>query len=60
MEMQVALLGAALTLLYLLPMIIAYCKHKRNADAICVLNVFLGWMVIGWIGALVWAMTHDA
>ena len=29
---------------------------KKNSGAIFVLNLFLGWTLIGWVGALIWAM----
>jgi hypothetical protein len=45
--------------LYWVPTIIACRKHKRNSTAICVLNFFFGWTVIGWFGALIWALTVD-
>src|SRR5436305_437114 len=46
-------------LIYFIPAIVG--KHKRNATAILVLNIFLGWTVIGWVVALVWACsTEDA
>ena len=32
---------------------------KRNQGAIFTLNLLLGWTIIGWIVALVWAMTKD-
>ena len=51
---------AILLALYFLPTIIAFSRHKRNAGAIGALNFFLGWTVIGWIGALIWSLTHDA
>lgn len=44
---------------YLLPSIIAACKHKKNATAIFALNCFLGWTVIGWIGSFIWALIND-
>ncbi|HEY0653531.1 MAG TPA: superinfection immunity protein [Chryseosolibacter sp.] len=34
-------------------------NHKRNAGAIWVLNIFLGWTLIGWVVALVWACTAE-
>jgi hypothetical protein len=34
-------------------------QSKRNAGAIFVLNLLLGWTVVGWVVALVWAMTVD-
>jgi hypothetical protein len=43
--------------LYFLPSFVGY--SKRNAGAIFVLNFFLGWTFIGWVAALVWAMTED-
>ena len=44
--------------LYFLPTVIGW--RKRNATAIFVLNLFLGWTFIGWIVALVWACTQDS
>jgi hypothetical protein len=44
-------------LIYFLPSLVA--RNKRNADAICILNLFLGWTLIGWVAALVWAATNE-
>jgi len=46
--------------MYFLPTIIALIKSKRDALAIFLLNFFLGWSVIGWFVALIWAAKHDA
>lgn len=46
--------------LYFLPSWFANRRHKRNATAIGVLNLLAGWTIIGWIAALVWALTEDA
>ena len=51
---------AALVLIYFIPATVARSRHKRNATAITVLNVFLGWTFVGWVVALVWACTEDA
>ena len=45
--------------LYFVPTIVAYKRHHRQTLAITVLNVVLGWTVLGWAGALVWACTSD-
>ena len=43
--------------IYFLPAFIG--RHKRNARAIFVLNLFLGWTFLGWVGTLVWALLRD-
>jgi len=45
--------------LYVLPMIVALCKKKKNAGAIIVLNIAAGWTFIGWFVALIWALCED-
>jgi hypothetical protein len=45
--------------MYFLPSIIALARSKRDLLAIFLLNLFLGWSVIGWIVALVWAAKGD-
>lgn len=45
--------------IYFSPAINAYSKKKRNRKAVLVLNFFLGWTLIGWVVALVWATTVD-
>jgi hypothetical protein len=50
------LLGA----LYLLPALIGQSRHHHQRVAIWVLNIFLGWTVLGWIASLVWASTATA
>ena len=46
--------------MYFLPSIIALARSKRDLLAIFLLNLFLGWSVVGWIVALIWAAKHDA
>ena len=43
--------------IYFLPTIIGW--NKRNATAILMLNLFLGWTFVGWVIELVWAFTND-
>ena len=47
------------TFTYFLPSIIALARSKRDLLAIFLLNFFLGWSVIGWVVALVWAAKSD-
>ncbi|HKT46640.1 MAG TPA: superinfection immunity protein [Candidatus Acidoferrales bacterium] len=46
-----------LFLLYFLPTILA--RHKADAFGIFLVNLFLGWTVIGWVVALIWACASD-
>ncbi|HYW90986.1 MAG TPA: superinfection immunity protein [Gammaproteobacteria bacterium] len=51
------IVGAFWFAAYLSPAIMAYVRHHQNEFAILVMNVLLGWTVLGWITALVWAAT---
>jgi hypothetical protein len=42
--------------LYFVPMGIAIARKHRNTGAIVALNMFLGWTMVGWVLALVWAL----
>lgn len=53
------ILTFALIIGYFLPTLIASHAKKRNTTAIALLNIFLGWSILGWIIALVWATTKD-
>jgi len=41
---------------YFLPAIIAAVRHTHNATGILLLNIFLGWTVVGWFIALIMAL----
>ena len=42
---------------YFLPAIVAGLNRHHNQTAIAVVNLFLGWTLIGWVAALAWACT---
>lgn len=50
---------ATLAAIYLAPTAIAILRSHKNAMAICALNLLTGWTAIGWIVAIVWAMTSN-
>jgi hypothetical protein len=58
--MSTILVAFLLLALYFLPWLCAQHKHKRNQASIFVLNLFLGWTLIGWVVALVWALSVDS
>lgn len=46
-------------LFYFGPTFVAAGREHRNAEAIFVLNLLLGWTLIGWVAALVWSLTAN-
>src|SRR5579871_6590603 len=44
---------------YFLPTIVAIARRKNSAVGVFLLNFFLGWTLIGWVGALIWALSSD-
>ena len=56
---KIALVLAALMLLsamYLAPTLVAVGRRAGHSPAIVILNILLGWSVIGWLAALVWSL----
>ena len=45
--------------LYFFPSVIAIVRKHRQAVAISILNLLLGWTCLFWIIALVWAFTNS-
>ena len=45
---------------YFLPFIIALVRSHTNKTAVFMLNMFLGWTLIGWVVALVWSFKNAA
>jgi len=60
MRLFFAILIIICTLFYLLPFAIAFNKRRANTGAIFALNFFLGWSLLGWVAALVWALKEEA
>ena len=58
-EVYVLFLIVMMLLLYPLPSIIAVVRRKRNRAAIIALNLLLGWSLLGWVVALVWALLRE-
>lgn len=50
-------LGAGGLALYLLPLLIASRKGHPYTTAITLINLVLGWTFLGWLGALIWAVS---
>ena len=46
-------------LIYFIPMFIANSRHVKNMDGIVLVTLFLGWTVLGWLIAVVWASSAE-
>jgi hypothetical protein len=44
-------------ILYFLPAVVASIRGHHNQGAIFALNLLLGWTLLGWVTAFVWACT---
>ena len=42
--------------LYFLPTLIEFLRQHKNKLAIFLLNLLLGWTVLGWVVSLVWSV----
>ena len=47
------------TLIYFLPSVIAFFRDRKNGCAIFALNLLGGWTFIGWLVALIWAISEE-
>ncbi|MBP1971139.1 multisubunit Na+/H+ antiporter MnhG subunit [Virgibacillus natechei] len=62
-ELLVLLIGLILILIavgvYFAPSIVAKVRKQTNFNSIFVLNLFLGWSLVGWVVSLVWAVKKE-
>lgn len=42
---------------YFMPTLVAVCRRHHNSGAIFLLNLLLGWTMLGWLIALIWSAT---
>jgi hypothetical protein len=56
-DLVVVVLVGCFLLLYALPALVASSRGHQQTMAITVLTLLLGWSLLGWIIALVWACT---
>lgn len=43
--------------IYLIPSIVAGFRNAKQSTGIVILNLLLGWTILGWIGSLIWAFS---
>ncbi len=44
---------------YFLPAVIALGRNHPNGIAISIVNLFLGWTLIGWVVAMAWSVSAE-
>lgn len=54
-----AILSIFSVLIYMIPTVVAYNRWHNKVFAIFLVNVCLGWTLLIWVGALVWALWND-
>ncbi len=54
---MLCLIGLVGLCVYFLPAIVASQRRHPNTIGIFILNLFLGWSVVGWVASLVWAVS---
>lgn len=52
------ILGIACFLIYFAPFSVSYWRNHPNKLPIFLVNLFLGWTLIGWFFALIWSTLH--
>jgi len=48
---------ALVIFMYFIPAFVA--RKKRSFGSVMVINLFLGWTIVGWVVALAWALKDD-
>lgn len=44
---------------YFVPVLVAVARRHRYVSAITLINALVGWTVLGWFGAMIWAVNKD-
>ncbi len=60
MEVMASAIITCSLLIYFAPAIVACKRGVSGSGIIFVLNVLIGWTVLGWMAMLIWAVAGDA
>uniref|UniRef100_A0AAU2VUL1 Superinfection immunity protein n=1 Tax=Streptomyces sp. NBC_00008 TaxID=2903610 RepID=A0AAU2VUL1_9ACTN len=60
LSIGVLLLIIVIVLAYFVPTVVAFARGVSNSGSILVLNLFLGWTLVGWVVALAMAARSTA
>ena len=59
MEEWLIVVGPLFLIAYFIPLFVAAGRKHRYIGAIGLINLVLGWTVLGWFGAIIWAVNRD-
>lgn len=59
MTAQAGIIAVVLIIVYFIPVVVASSRNHRSTGAIFLVNLLLGWSIIGWLWALIWASTGN-
>jgi len=57
--MGTVILGLIIVCIYFLPTVLANFNKHTKSDSIFIINLFLGWTLIGWVIALAWSVSEN-
>lgn len=57
--MEPGLLAVFLVIFYFLPAASAYSRKHKSRSAILLVNLVLGWTIVGWLWAAIWCSTGN-
>ena len=57
--MEIFILLATVSCVYLLPSIVAVARRHRQTAPIIVINAAFGWTLLGWFGCLAWSVSSQ-
>ncbi len=56
-QATLVILAVVAVVVYMLPAIAASLRGHHKVGSIFVVNLLLGWTIIGWVAALAWSMS---
>src|SRR3954463_14660338 len=59
MEEWLIVVAPLFLIAYFIPLLVAAGRRHRFIGAIGLINLALGWTVLGWFGAIIWAVNRD-
>ena len=59
MEHWLIVVAPLFLIAYFIPLLVAASRRHRFTAAIGLINLALGWTVLGWFGAIIWAVNRD-